>query len=282
MRTYTRHSHRPGFTLVELLFVIVIIAVLIALSAAAILKFVDLGPYSATVSNMKKIKGAIDTQWKAIRDKADKEPLPTTTAELSQLKTLAGVPPTTNLADPRLRETYIQLKLAQAFPTDFSEALNPCNVAPAMIATAPVKPWSGYVNYLTTLNVTLANAATAATLERQQAICLLMALEHGPSQTGLSADALGTSAVQRYAVLTTNAFGCADAWGNPLRFARGALVPAPLPTPPPALISAGPAILSYGKDGKPGYLPAPPYPSNTLNWRPDPDKSNDDISSLNY
>lgn len=271
MRIRTRPAARAGFTLVELLFVLMIILVLIALSAGAILKFLDTGPYSATVANMRKIKAAVDTQWKAIRDKAYNDPLPTDPNELTQLKALAGAPPTATLADPRLRPKYIDLRLAQAFPTSFVEVFNPCNVPPASLPFAPVKPWQGYVNYLATLNVTVANVGSVTNSpQEQQAICLLMALEHGPLHTGQSADALGISAVQRVIVGVTSpspmqaaASGCADAWGRPLLFTNRANGPAPA--------AMAPAMLSFGKDGKFGGT-----------WTPNPDFGNDDISTLNY
>ncbi len=276
MRTHTRPALRAAFTLVELLFVLVIILVLIALSAGAVMKIWNLGPYSATVTNINKIKSAFDTQWRAILDKAKQEFLP------------SGYPG--NKADPTTRQNYINEKLAQAFPTQFME----------VFTGAPnLGPWSGYVSYLATLNVTAANVGSVTnSVEEQEAICLLMALEHGPLHTAQSADALGISAVQKFIVSVTkpspmsaSASGCADAWGRPLRFTRAAPVPDPT-KPVPALMSAGPAILSYGKDGKPTYLPsptypylpAPPYPamSGIPVWLPNPDiGGNDDISSLN-
>src|SRR5262245_33164707 len=109
MRTHTRPAARGGFTLVELLFVLAIILVLIALSSAAILKVWDLGPYSATVTNMRKIKAAVDTQWKAIRDKANNDPFPTDPNEVNQLRQAVPawgwtlLPATTPASDQRMR-----------------------------------------------------------------------------------------------------------------------------------------------------------------------------------
>lgn len=194
---------RSGFTMPELLIAVAIIVLLVALSAGAILRLMGTGPYTATTANMNKLKIALETQWKAITDKARKEALP------------SNYPG--NHADPRTRDNYVQEKLRQAFPQSFAEVWT---AAPNLGA------WSGYVNYLKSLNVDSTNYASVTTPpEQQQAICLLMALEHGPANTGITADSLGMSAVQRFDVvmgtLTKQAFGCTDAWGMPLLFARG-------------------------------------------------------------
>src|SRR5262245_10281212 len=108
MRTHVRLPARGGFTLVELLFVLIIIVILVALSAAAVFKVLDLGPYSATVNNMKKIKAAVDTQWKAVYDKAYKDPMPTDPNEVNQLRQALpawgwlALPGNTPVADPQM------------------------------------------------------------------------------------------------------------------------------------------------------------------------------------
>lgn len=218
MRIHARDRHaRRAFTLAELLMAVAIILILIALSAAAVLKFRTVGPFQATTANMNKIKKLLDAQWSIVVDKAKRDQLPSIPAELDQVKIKAGVPLTTAAVDPRVRDAYIQLRLAQALPMNFTEALNPSSP----LNPQPVKPWPGYVNYLASLGVNAGNAATAAPVEVQQAICLLMALERGPSGVGTAADDIGgTSAIQKFQLPGGTAFGATDGWGTAMQFLR--------------------------------------------------------------
>jgi prepilin-type N-terminal cleavage/methylation domain-containing protein len=241
MRMQSRRiAPRHGFTLAELLITLSVILVIVALSVGAVLKFRDVGPFQATVASMNAIKTAVDTQWKAIADKAKNDPLPSS---------YPG-----NKADPATRENFVKDRLKQAFPMTFQEVFT---------GTPSIGTWSGYVNFLGTLGVTSGNVGTVTTpVQEQSAICLLMALTVGPSHTVVNADAYSSAAVQQFTVLSTRTNGFADAWGRALVFSREAKGASPNPMVP--------GILSYGKDGKPGV---------PFTWTPNPD-NNDDISSL--
>jgi len=217
-RRLARVPGRAGFTLPELLVVISILAILALLSTAVVLNFGNTGPQKATQAQLRSIKSKLDTQWKAVRDKAQEEPIPPTL--LSSVQTLAGA---TSPADPRVRAKYIELKLTQAFPQSIAEALNP----------TPLAPWAPYKTYLNGLGISAGNATTTP---NEVAMCLLMALEHGPRNTGVSADELLTLTMPVSG--TIQGRGLVDGWRRPLVFSRNA------GSQPPT-----PVIMSAGADG---------------------------------
>src|SRR5262245_45515951 len=107
---------RRGFTLIEILVVIAIIAVLVSLTTAAVGKFMHTGPRLATRATLNTASSKLATQRKAVLDAARTEPLP------------SGF----------TRDQYVQARMAQAFPQTFAQALNPGSLG----------PWPGYVDYL--------------------------------------------------------------------------------------------------------------------------------------
>lgn len=243
---------RRGFTLVELMIVVGIVILLVVMATAAVMKFRDTGPHIATQMNLSKIKAALDTQWKAVRDQAQKEPIDSTLAGLL-------VPGATSGANLEVRKRYVEARLKASFPVSFAEAMNP-NSPTLMAASPTLKAYSGYTGYLN--NVFTPNSAAADSPDKQQAICLLMILQRGPMNTGITPDQLGTSGALRLTLKVNGVekedFGCVDAWGRPVRFTRDGN----------GANSFVPAILSTGANGK---------FDNT--WRPNPDTS-DDISTL--
>lgn len=251
MRIHPRHREtRSGFTLVELMIVILIVLLLLAMATSAVLRFRNTGPYTATVMNLQKIKAALDTQWKAVRDQAQKEPINST--QLAAIVAELGLPAGTTASNTRVREAYVQKRLRQSFPTSFSEALAP--------AAGVLSAYPTYNQYLTSKFG--ASASSAGSPESQQAICLMMILQRGPSNPGITPDQLTTSAALRLPVIvgasTIEDFGCVDAWGRALRFTRDGN----------GANSFVPAILSTGPNGQ--FEGA---------WRPNADSS-DDVSTL--
>jgi hypothetical protein len=208
-----RGAARPGFTFVEMIFAVGIILVLILLSAAAIVKFRNTGPYVATAANLDKLKRTLDTQWQAVREKAQRDPIDVSAGSL-------GV---SNLASPDARANFISARLAQAFPISFIEVFK---------NTGACGPWPPYVSYLKSLGVQgptdPAPNFDQFAPEVQQGVCLLMILEIGPQNGGLKRDVLGTSLAntiqfnpQKVAGLPSGpVFSCVDAWGWPLLFTR--------------------------------------------------------------
>jgi prepilin-type N-terminal cleavage/methylation domain-containing protein len=207
---------RAGFTLIELLVVLSIIAVLIALSAAATVRFLGVQQTGNTRTLLSRLDSRLKNQMSIVVDQAQKDPIP------------ASVTGAT--ADQR-RALFVQLRLKQAFPMTFQEALNP----------APLPPLPSYQAYLQSLGYTTGTAAQA----HDSAACLLLALQRGPSGGGVSADDLGTSVTRDFPTPNGQTIkALVDGWGNPLVFCRA-----------PTTGEPGPAIVSSGADGKLGLDP---------------------------
>jgi prepilin-type N-terminal cleavage/methylation domain-containing protein len=198
MQQRTTSSRRAGFTLAEMLIAVVIIMILMGIGAYAILRMRDTGPAQATIANLGKLKAVLDTQWKAVVDKARRDPLP------------SGV----------TRDQLINQRIKQAFPISFVEIYtNPPSVG----------VWQPYKQYLDGLGLGL-NSTTAAQYpaDVQQGICLQMILERGPAHADLSIDQLGTSLIQQIPTNPTGISGLTnkqvpaivDGWAKPLLFSR--------------------------------------------------------------
>jgi prepilin-type N-terminal cleavage/methylation domain-containing protein len=235
-----RHIARSAFTLVELLIVIAIIAVLTALTTAAVVRFRHRGPAMATTTNLSKIKGALETQWKAVVSKATNDILPSNFLSYAQWVD----PNITSLVDPRARQRYVDLKLAQAFPTSFAEALDPTNG----YASPPVwaQPFAPYKAFLKNIGIT-----TGTTDPGQQAVCLMMALSIGPQNNQVTQEVLGGTAANLWTLNNgKQTYACMDAWGQPMLFSR---YTRQNPTNSPVnSLQLQPVVLSVGPDGKGG------------------------------
>ncbi|MFO0878764.1 MAG: prepilin-type N-terminal cleavage/methylation domain-containing protein [Gemmataceae bacterium] len=200
MQQRTTPSRRAGFTLAEMLIAVVIIMILMGIGAYAILRMRDTGPAQATIANLGKLKAVLDSQWKAVVDKARRDPLP------------SGV----------TRDQLINQRIKQAFPISFVEIYDPTKMP-------SIGVWQPYKQYLDGLGLGL-NSTTAAQYpaDVQQGICLQMILERGPSHADLSVDQLGTSLIQQIQTNPTNISGLTnkqvqaivDGWSKPLLFSR--------------------------------------------------------------
>src|SRR5262245_8427078 len=172
-----RACGRRAFTLVELLVVMTIIAVLLALSAAATLRFLGVQQSSNTKTTLTKVQGELDKQWAAVTDQARNEPIPPS-VEASIKSTLAGSDAN---ASRRVRVIYIKLKQRQMFPMTYGEALNP----------APLPAVQTYVTYLKQRGIT--TATSGGPLPHESSACLLMAMQRNPAGGGVKAEDLGVS-----------------------------------------------------------------------------------------
>jgi prepilin-type N-terminal cleavage/methylation domain-containing protein len=245
---------RRAFTLIELLVVIAIIALLVSLTTAGIMKFMDTGPQTATRTELRSIKSKFDTQWKAVRDEAFREPIPDAT-----FAAIKAVLPAAANAPSNVRNEYVSQKLIQAFPQSIKEALNP----PA--AYQPGRPgqltaWQPYKNYLNGLGIT-SGAATPD--QAEEGFCLLMILEHGPKNTGVAAGDFGSGAIGEVSVrktggsATVTANALVDGWHQPLVFSRK------LSTAASATSAGGsPIIVSGGRDLQLGLKLDPGQPDD--------------------
>lgn len=205
LRTGTR---RPGFSLIELLVVVIIIAVLLALTAGAVLRFRDTGPVSATRTNFTKINSYLLKQWGEVRDAADRDSN-RDTAYLARALLKGGT-----AANPEVKKEYVRLKLLQAFPRTFAEALDPAPMA----NQTPLPPWPAYKSYLNGLGITTGNEGVPDPVQR--AICLLMILQRGPKQPRLESDDLATTCVENLSLnpVSGTAEGIVDGYRQPAVF----------------------------------------------------------------
>lgn len=268
---------RRAFTLVEMLVVMGIIAALVALSASAVLKFIVSQQVTNTQATMDKTQSVLNRAWSKVKDEANKAPMTEIVPGVGQtvqqwiwtnLASNATYPNDPNVQD-RIRVLYVKLRLRQAFPLNFTEALNPF----------PLPPLPAYYTYLTKLGITGTLGANY-----EASACLLMALQRGVSGKGIDPSDLTTGG-QTGAAATPNGGSIpylTDAWGMPIYFTR---VPAgiwqvngnpfninpyrnpnPMTPPPPTLGQPG----NNDPLDPQGYLQAAGWATNPANGQTTP------------
>ena len=159
--------NRAGFTLVEVLVVIAIIAILVSLTAAAVFQVIVGQGRSNTETNMKRVYKQLDDQVKTVLSKADTEDIP------ANVVSMAG-------GDPgRAKVIWRKLRLKQEFPMTFAEALAPymtyANASCPFLTASDLPPLPAF-NVLPNIK---ANTLKQPFLE--SSICLVLALQqnHG-------------------------------------------------------------------------------------------------------
>jgi type II secretory pathway pseudopilin PulG len=227
-------SRRGAFTLLELTVVIFIIVTLVALTSGAVIKFMAVQQTSNTRTLLDRTQAKLNTAWSAVKDQAYKDSMsetvpgtnpPVTVSQWIQANLALN---TGNLSDPnitgRVRVIYVKLRLRQAFPMNFTEALNPF----------PLPPIAAYQTNLLKLGI---NTSTGANFE--SSACLLMALQRAQSGGGTDvSDLAGGGATGNGPTPNGGSIPfIADAWGQPLFFSRVpvgsiALNSNPFPGPP--------------------------------------------------
>jgi hypothetical protein len=187
-----------------MLVVISIIVILIALTAAATLRFLGVQSTNNTRMLVQRLDSQLRKQWSSVADTARTEPIPDSVVSMAQGDT------------DRARVIWVKLRLKQAFPTSFQEILNPN-------FPVGIGPLPSYQQYLQGLGYTAAN--TAVTQPHESAACLLMALQRGPGGGGVAAEDLGGSSMIRLAPYVANSgaqpiAAIFDSWGTPIVFTR--------------------------------------------------------------
>jgi hypothetical protein len=185
----------------ELMVVVTIMAALAALSASAVMKFIAVQQTTNTQSTLDRVQSQLIKAWSKVKDQARTESIP------PSVLTFLETPGDPNAAE-RARVLYMKLKLRQAFPMTFDEALNP----------APLPPLQGYVSYLQNLGI---NGSSGLTAPIESSACLLMALQRGVSGAGIDpSDLTAGGAAGSYPLPGGSLPYLTDAWARPIFFTR--------------------------------------------------------------
>jgi prepilin-type N-terminal cleavage/methylation domain-containing protein len=208
-------SSRRGFTLVELVVVIAIIAVLIALSAGAYIQLIASSRVSRTEEAVRTLDKVLHEQWNKVAKDAEKEE-PISDAVLALGNN-----------DPAIaRRLWIKIRLAEAFPQSFAEIQN-CFSTTSTVQTASLygtdangRQWieSGRRRYMAKYNDALkVMVAANHKAGTESGACLNLALSQdrgtGKLDQGNMSGSIGDTDGDGIKELIDN-------FGQPLRFQR--------------------------------------------------------------
>jgi prepilin-type N-terminal cleavage/methylation domain-containing protein len=208
MRLNSRPSRRAGFTLIELMTVIGIIALLVALIAGGIAKVRTGQQTAAAEQTVNKLQIALDQQWKAVLDQCKQDRVKKTQNFATLLSFCGG--------DADLAETlWAYMNLIREFPQTFAEATNPVKI-PGVLSI-PAR------NTFASVSGTSSGNAT-----EQAAVLLYLNLsEKGNRGMGFNADDVTASAQSNLVIGGSNFRVFVDPWGGPITFLRFADYGAP-------------------------------------------------------
>jgi prepilin-type N-terminal cleavage/methylation domain-containing protein len=200
---------RSGFTLIELMVSLLVIGILLAMSAAAVSKYIAVGQTSSTESTIRKVYTRLQSQRASVMRAAETEDM-VKTVGASVTGLILAAAGTDQDAGRRARVIYVKLRLRQEFPITFAEALNP----------TPLPPKSGFVKAFAS---TLTGKDSVSGLDYQSSACLLAALRTGRQGSDITPDDFGSSSV-RYMKDTSSGNpqipALIDGWDDPLWYYR--------------------------------------------------------------
>ena len=205
MRHHSR-SFRSGFTLLELLIVIMVIAILMALTVSAAFSFIVNARETATATTISKVNGLLQERIRSFRQ-YDLSDAAIRLTEAWNTNNASDNVMTAELAEVLLRKP----RFKQAFPQSFTEA-DRTRLFPSVAFTYSAGPPVAY---------TLASPVTGYDTKYECGIVLYAFLANGETFGAPSvADDAFTGSEVRVGPETNNLPCLVDAWGEPLRFYR--------------------------------------------------------------
>lgn len=196
--TNYRAKTRVGFTLVELLVVISIIAILAAISTGVFFRIRTSQLDTATEATMSKLNTSLDRRWRAVIDQAAEDSR--TNRIPSEILSYAG-----NNKD-RARTIWTYMLLKNEFPTTIVEATTGVTVNGYTLPARTV-----FTRQITT---------TGGTEVEQSAVCFYIAVTATGNRGEVTTGEGTNNQTSEIAIGGKNYSVYVDAWGKPIAFSR--------------------------------------------------------------